>query len=364
MLDPEYTTPPTTAGEGMPPPGDAVQSGVRVATLAGVISEPVGTEPARAAPPRNCGQSGGATSAVAGSAVAAATRPAAVSPRTVAATAAIRFTWPLDRSSSHLRGRADPHRIPGLTTLATRGAEESRPGWSIRAAAPPGSHRLRSMLKGGAASADPLDRVRSLLLAALTTEVLLLVLTGVALYFVYRPTDTLAWDDIRASSGSVGTSHVVRLLHRLVGYAALLTALPAAVVVAVHSPRSGRETRLLLGGGLLLTAAAALYTGFLLPWDHLALWAVTVGTNLTGYQPILSSQVRFVIIANAEVSPAAILTVLIVHALLGGPAAGLLLGTARRGRRSPRGDDAGADPRGRAIDAPVPAGVVRSRSED
>ena len=43
------------------------------------------------------------------------------------------------------------------------------------------------------------------------------------------------------------------------------------------------------------------FTGYLLPWDQLALWAVTVGTNMMGYTPVFGDQVRFVLLGGVEI---------------------------------------------------------------
>ena len=51
---------------------------------------------------------------------------------------------------------------------------------------------------------------------------------------------------------------------------------------------------------MLLTLLLS-FTGYLLPWDQLALWAVTVGTNMGGYSPVLGDQVRFALLGSAEI---------------------------------------------------------------
>jgi quinol-cytochrome oxidoreductase complex cytochrome b subunit len=57
------------------------------------------------------------------------------------------------------------------------------------------------------------------------------------------------------------------------------------------------------------------FTGFLLPWDQLALRAVTVGTNFRGmFSAAFDSQVKFVIVGGREISQATIRTWFIVHA--------------------------------------------------
>ena len=53
---------------------------------------------------------------------------------------------------------------------------------------------------------------------------------------------------------------------------------------------------------ILLTLTLLLsFTGYLLPRDQLALWAVTVGTNMIGYTPVFGRDVRFVLLGGAEI---------------------------------------------------------------
>ena len=47
-----------------------------------------------------------------------------------------------------------------------------------------------------------------------------------------------------------------------------------------------REFNWVIGVALLTLTLSLSFTGYLLPWDQLALWAVTVGTNMMGYSPI------------------------------------------------------------------------------
>ena len=57
-----------------------------------------------------------------------------------------------------------------------------------------------------------------------------------------------------------------------------------------------REFNWVIGVILLLLTLLLSFTGYLLPWDQLALWAVTVGTNMMGYTPVFGDQVRFVLL--------------------------------------------------------------------
>ena len=68
---------------------------------------------------------------------------------------------------------------------------------------------------------------------------------------------------------------------------------------------------------ILLTLTLLLsFTGYLLPWDQLALWAVTVGTNMMGYTPVFGSQVRFVLLGSKEISTDTLLRWYTLHVLM------------------------------------------------
>jgi len=74
----------------------------------------------------------------------------------------------------------------------------------------------------------------------------------------------------------------------------------AAVATGVLLALRGRPGRRwkggVLGAGIATTTLVATYTGFLLPWDQLALWAVPVESNITGYRVLFRPIVRFVIL--------------------------------------------------------------------
>ena len=50
-----------------------------------------------------------------------------------------------------------------------------------------------------------------------------------------------------------------------------------------------REFNWVIGVILLTLTLLLSFTGYLLPWDQLALWAVTVGTNMMGYTPVFGN---------------------------------------------------------------------------
>jgi quinol-cytochrome oxidoreductase complex cytochrome b subunit len=125
---------------------------------------------------------------------------------------------------------------------------------------------------------SPLTRVASGAVVALIVELVVLAITGTALFFIYRPTAAQAWDDIATLKRSARTASAERDVHRVAGRLAIWTALVAAVMIAIEPGNRARWIRsTALGVGLLQVILLASFTGYLFPWDQLALWAVTGG---------------------------------------------------------------------------------------
>src|SRR6266851_6934247 len=125
----------------------------------------------------------------------------------------------------------------------------------------------------------PLTTARLVVVAALSAQLALLAITGLWLVFYYRPGPTPSLT-IQALRTAVTASQRVRDVHRLAAVAALPTSAAAGVLV-VADARTLRpgwlKGRLALaaGPGLAVLVGLASFTGYLLPWDQLALWAVT-----------------------------------------------------------------------------------------
>ena len=77
-----------------------------------------------------------------------------------------------------------------------------------------------------------------------------------------------------------------------------------------------REFNWVIGVVLLTLTLLLSFTGYLLPWDQLALWAVTVGTNMMGYTPVFGDQVRFVLLGGAEIGTDTLLRWYVLHVLM------------------------------------------------
>jgi quinol-cytochrome oxidoreductase complex cytochrome b subunit len=66
---------------------------------------------------------------------------------------------------------------------------------------------------------------------------------------------------------------------------------------------------------LLVLTLLLSFSGYLLPWDQLALWAVTVGTNMGSYAPVFGNQVTFALIGGIQITADTLLRFYVLHVL-------------------------------------------------
>ncbi len=118
----------------------------------------------------------------------------------------------------------------------------------------------------------------------------ILVVTGVYLMFFYTPAVGSAYGDMQHLRTSVGFGQLVRNVHRWSAHLmVLVVVLHLARTFFAGAYKKPREFNWVLGVTLLLLTLGLSFTGYLLPWDQLSYWAVTVGTNLVQYVPLLGN---------------------------------------------------------------------------
>jgi quinol-cytochrome oxidoreductase complex cytochrome b subunit len=116
---------------------------------------------------------------------------------------------------------------------------------------------------------------------------LVLTVSGVLLMFYYRPTAEYAYYDIIALREHVPLG-IMRELHRWGAHAMVITVwLHMFRVFMTGSYKPPREFNWVVGVLLLVLTLLLSFTGYLLPWDQLAMWAITVGTNMARATPFL-----------------------------------------------------------------------------
>ncbi len=134
---------------------------------------------------------------------------------------------------------------------------------------------------------------------------ILLTITGIYLMFFYRPAAELgsaaAYTDMQNIRTSVFFGDLVRNLHRWGAHLMVFTVtLHMARVFYTGSYKPPREFNWVVGVLLLFLTLGLSFTGYLLPWDQLAVWAVTVGTSLAGYSPLIAKQANFLLLGGVD----------------------------------------------------------------
>jgi cytochrome b6 len=108
--------------------------------------------------------------------------------------------------------------------------------------------------------------------------------------FYYRPTLEWAFTDIRALR-DVTTLGIMREIHRWGAHAMVITVwLHMYRVFLTGSYKPPREFNWVIGVLLLVLTLLLSFTGYLLPWDQLAIWAITVGSNMARATPFLGHE--------------------------------------------------------------------------
>jgi cytochrome b-561 len=110
---------------------------------------------------------------------------------------------------------------------------------------------------------------------------LITLVTGVLLMFYYKPYPEVAYLSIKDIHFVVPTGRFIRNIHRWaanVMVVAVLLHMARAFYTGAY--RAPREFNWLIGMALLVTTLGLSFTGYLLPWDQLAYWAITIGANI------------------------------------------------------------------------------------
>ncbi|MEX2237861.1 MAG: selenite/tellurite reduction operon b-type cytochrome ExtP [Dehalococcoidia bacterium] len=146
---------------------------------------------------------------------------------------------------------------------------------------------------------------------------LVLTLTGVLLMFYYVPSVDRAYDDVAALQTNVRFGMLMRNLHRWTAHAmVVLVFLHMMRVFYTGAYKPPREFNWVVGVILLASTLFVAFTGYLLPWDQLAIWAITVGTEIGGSAPVLGSDVNFVLLGGFEIGPNALIRFYTLHVIV------------------------------------------------
>ncbi|MGA2558149.1 MAG: cytochrome b N-terminal domain-containing protein [Terracidiphilus sp.] len=145
----------------------------------------------------------------------------------------------------------------------------------------------------------------------------ILAVTGILLMFYYVPSTTQAYDRMLDLRSSVAFGVILRNMHRWAAHAMVAVVfLHMCRVFFTGSYKAPREFNWNIGVTLFLLTLLSSFTGYLLPWDQLAFWAITVGTSIAGYAPFVGKTIKFILLGDASVGQEALLRFYVLHVVV------------------------------------------------
>lgn len=167
---------------------------------------------------------------------------------------------------------------------------------------------------------------------------ILLTISGVYLMFYYRPTMGLAYRDMKDLEFAVTLGKYWRNMHRWGAHGMVLTVIIHMYRVFQRGAyKHPREMNWVVGVVLLMLTLLLSFSGYLLPWDQLAFWAVTVGTNMGKASPIIgadgpfsivteSNDIRYLLLGGTNVGQNALIRFYVMHCVALPLVAAVLMG--------------------------------------
>jgi quinol-cytochrome oxidoreductase complex cytochrome b subunit len=146
--------------------------------------------------------------------------------------------------------------------------------------------------------------------------VLILILfgTGILMKFVYQPFPDKAYESILYLQRDVLFGQFVRNIHHwsanILLIAVFLHFLRVFFTGAFHAPR---QFNWVIGLCLFLTVLTSNFTGYLLPWDQLSFWAITICTGMLEYIPGVGLWLQKLIRGGSEVGSATLSNFYAIH---------------------------------------------------
>jgi len=160
---------------------------------------------------------------------------------------------------------------------------------------------------------------------------LLLIVSGLPLLLLYVPSVERAYQSVKDLEYVVTFGWWIRAVHRISAHLMVVAvALHLVRVFLTGAYKNGvgqgqrREWNWVLGVVMLLLTLFLSFTGYLLPWDQLAFWAVTVGTNIASSIPWVGPTVRELLIGGRTIEQATLIRFYVLHCIMLPGALGVL----------------------------------------
>jgi quinol-cytochrome oxidoreductase complex cytochrome b subunit len=144
--------------------------------------------------------------------------------------------------------------------------------------------------------------------------VCMLFATGLMLKFVYQPVPDRAYESIVHLQNNVLFGQLIRNVHHWGGNILLIIVflhlLRVFFTSAFHPPR---QFNWIIGVVMFLAVLTSNIAGYLLPWDQLAFWAITICTGMLEYIPVIGEWLQKLIRGGNEIGPATLSIFFAIH---------------------------------------------------
>lgn len=141
-------------------------------------------------------------------------------------------------------------------------------------------------------------------------------ITGIFLMLWYTPSPEIAYGNMLSILNNVPLGQFTRDLHRLGAEAmVLIVFLHMLRTFFTGSYKRPRQFTWFTGFILLVLTGFLSFTGYLLPWDQLALWAVTIGASMAEAAPFVGEQMNLLLRGGPELGANGLLRFYLLHVL-------------------------------------------------
>jgi quinol-cytochrome oxidoreductase complex cytochrome b subunit len=143
------------------------------------------------------------------------------------------------------------------------------------------------------------------------------LITGVILMIYYVPTPDAAYSSVLQIMGEVPFGNLMRDIHRLGAEATVIfTFLHLLRTYFTGSYKKERSFTWFTGVILLGITLFLSFFGYLLPWDQLAYWAVTIGTSMAESAPFFGTEVNLLLRGAPDIGAGGLLRAYLLHVIL------------------------------------------------
>lgn len=151
----------------------------------------------------------------------------------------------------------------------------------------------------------------------------LLILSGLPLLFLYVPSVERAYQSVKDIEFVITFGSWIRAVHRIAAHLMVIVVtlhLMRVFLTGAYKNGAGRgqqrEVNWVIGVVMFLATLFLSFTGYLLPWDQLAFWAVTVGTNIAASIPVVGADVRELLIGGRNIDQATLIRFYVLHVVV------------------------------------------------